>query len=252
MKLFTTAAMALALTGAAAAAYADNPQPPNAPPKNSQQHGQQKSGQGGGQGAGQQHGQGGGPGGQQHGQGAGAGGQQHFSGQAQAGQGQAGAGQAGRNGQGGLGGQQHFSGQAVQGGGQQQLGRGNQGQRFNGQGGASAGLAFQNHALRGRDQGRASYSANAFSRQYRAQRQFRFGGYRSYPSGWAYRPWYYGQFLPFGWYGQQYYLNWADYGLPAPPIGCEWVAQGPDALLVDVWTGEVLSVYQGVFYWNAY
>jgi Ni/Co efflux regulator RcnB len=251
MKLFTTAAMALALTGAAAAAYADNPpqngQPKNAPQHTSQPHGGPGSGgqqHGGPGGAGQQHGQVAGPGGQQHGQGGGPGGQQHFNGQAQgvaAGQ-QHFSGQA----QGGPGGQQHFSGQAAQGGGQQQWqGRG-------GQGGASAGLGFQNHALRGRDQGRSYYSANAVSRQYRAQRQYRFGGYSVFPSGWAYRSWYFGAFLPLGWYSSQYYLDWADYGLPPPPIGCEWIAEGPDAVLVDVWTGEVLSVYQGVFYWNGY
>jgi Ni/Co efflux regulator RcnB len=55
-------------------------------------------------------------------------------------------------------------------------------------------------------------------------------------------------FLPFGWYQPDYYLDWAGFGLPAPPIGCEWVREGADAVLVDVYTGEILSVYQGVFY----
>jgi Ni/Co efflux regulator RcnB len=71
----------------------------------------------------------------------------------------------------------------------------------------------------------------------------------AYPGGWRYRSWGFGQFLPFGWYEPGFYLDWGGYGLPEPPIGCEWVREGPDAVLVDVWTGEVLSVYRGVFWW---
>ena len=94
--------------------------------------------------------------------------------------------------------------------------------------------------------------ASIVARSYRAPARFRFGGYRSYPTGWGFRAWNYGDFLPWGWFAPQYYLSWSDYGLPPPPIGCEWVAEGPDAVLVDVWTGQVLSVYRGVFYWNGY
>lgn len=247
MKLFTTAAMAMALVGVAAAAHADDQQkkghsaPPPAhaapPPRAPASHGP-LAGPGG------QHFNGGpgGAGGQHYNPQAGAQGSQRFNGGAgvQHYNPQAGA-QGSQRFNGGAG-DERYNGQAGAGGAMQ---RGN-GQRFNGQ----AGAGFQNHAARGRDQGRVGYSANAFSRQYRAQRQFRFGGYRSYPNGWAWRSWSYGQFLPFGWYAPQYYLNWDDYGLPAPPVGCEWIAEGPDAVLVNVWTGEVLSVYSGVFYWN--
>jgi Ni/Co efflux regulator RcnB len=171
---------------------------------------------------------------------------QHVYGQAPQGQGQ-----------GGQPGAQRWQGQ------QNWQGRGpgqpnNQVQRWNGQGGQAwqgqrgGGFGWQNHGLRGRDEGRTYYSAGAFQRQYRSERRFRFGGYRSFPSGWYFRSWNYGDVLPYGWFASQYYLDWADYGLPPPPIGCEWVAQGPDAVLVDVWTGEVLSVVSGVFYWNGY
>lgn len=234
MKLFTTAAMALALMGVAAAAHADDqkngqqkghPAPPAhaAPPaRAAPSHGPVQS-----TGGAHFNTQSGAPGGQHFNAQGGPAGGQHFNGQAA-----------------GAGGPSHGQGQATG-----QIQRGN-GQHFNGQAGGSASLGFQNHAARGRDQGRVGYSANVFSRQYHAQRQFRFGGYRSYPTGWAWRSWSYGQFLPFGWYAPQYYLSWNDYGLPAPPVGCEWVAEGPDAVLVDVWTGQVLSVYSGVFYWN--
>ena len=70
----------------------------------------------------------------------------------------------------------------------------------------------------------------------------------AYPHGWYAYDWEYGDFLPSGWFAPTYYLNWGYYGLPAPPIGCEWVREGNDALLVDVWTGEVLSIYRGIFY----
>jgi Ni/Co efflux regulator RcnB len=269
MKLLTTAAMALALTGVAAAAHADDQQkkghsaappahaapPAKAPPSHGPvagQGGQHFNAAAGGAGGQHFNSQAGAQGSQHFNSGAGGAGGQHFNGQAGAG-GPGGQGQA--NGQFQRGNGQHFNGQAGAGGpgGQGQANgqfqRGN-GQHFNGQAGGGASLGFQNHAARGRDQGRVGYSANTFEPRYRAQRQFRFGGYRSYPSGWGWRNWSYGQFLPFGWYAPQYYLSWDDYGLPAPPVGCEWIAEGPDAVLVDVWTGQVLSVYSGVFDWN--
>ncbi len=136
------------------------------------------------------------------------------------------------------------------GGGQQGQGQAGQqwqgGQRWQGQ----RGFGFENHGMRDRDAGRRWYNGGAFAHQYHAERRFHFGGYRYYPRGWYARSWYFGDFLPFGWYQPEFYLDWADYGLPAPPIGCEWIAQGPDAVLVDVWTGEVLSVYRGIFWWN--
>jgi hypothetical protein len=62
------------------------------------------------------------------------------------------------------------------------------------------------------------------------------------------RRWSYGDYLPGGWYGSSYYLNAGQFGLPYPPIGCEWVRVGNDALLVDVWSGQVLSVFYGLFW----
>jgi hypothetical protein len=114
-------------------------------------------------------------------------------------------------------------------------------------GGGGHGFGFHSHALRPGDQGRSYYNSGAFQRQYNAQRRFRVFNY-NYPGGWYARSWVYGDFLPFGWFTPDYYLDWGYYQLPEPPIGCEWVREGPDAVLVDVWTGEVLSVYSGAFY----
>jgi Ni/Co efflux regulator RcnB len=33
-----------------------------------------------------------------------------------------------------------------------------------------------------------------------------------------------------------------------PPVGCEWIRVGDDAVLVDVWSGQVLSVYYDLFW----
>ena len=61
--------------------------------------------------------------------------------------------------------------------------------------------------------------------------------------------WQYGQTLPWSWYTPNYYLNdyWA-YGLPMPPIGCEWVRVGDDAILVDVFTGRIYQVVYNLFW----
>ena len=61
--------------------------------------------------------------------------------------------------------------------------------------------------------------------------------------------WQWGQTLPWSWYTPNYYLNdyWA-YGLPMPPIGCEWVRVGDDAILVDVFTGRIYQVVYNLFW----
>jgi Ni/Co efflux regulator RcnB len=106
-----------------------------------------------------------------------------------------------------------------------------------------------NRNLRTRDAGRAPYNASAFPQVFQASRHFSIAPY-VYPGGWYYRAWGYGEFLPRGWFAANYYLDWGSYGLPPPPAGCEWIQEGTDALLVDVFTGEVLSVEPGVFYWS--
>jgi hypothetical protein len=116
-----------------------------------------------------------------------------------------------------------------------------------GGGSGRPGFGFQGHALRPGDRGRSYYNPGAFQQQYSAPRRFRFDNY-AYPGGWYARTWVYGDYLPDGWFTPDYYLDWGYYQLPEPPVGCEWVRQGPDAVLVDVWTGEVLSVESGLFY----
>jgi hypothetical protein len=70
-----------------------------------------------------------------------------------------------------------------------------------------------------------------------------------YPNGWAYREWAVGAILPpLFLVPDYYYPDWAALGLEPPPPGAQWVRYGPDLLLVDVNTGQVLDVAYGVFY----
>ena len=70
-----------------------------------------------------------------------------------------------------------------------------------------------------------------------------------YPPGWAYRLWAVGAILPPLFLAREYwYADWAALGVPPPPPGDQWVRYGPDLLLVDVTTGQVIEVVPGVFY----
>lgn len=70
-----------------------------------------------------------------------------------------------------------------------------------------------------------------------------------YPHGWAYRRWVIGATLP-GLFlvPAYYYAEWAALGLPPPDPGFQWVRYGPDLLLVNVATGQVVDVVYGAFY----
>ena len=71
----------------------------------------------------------------------------------------------------------------------------------------------------------------------------------AYPPGYAYRRWEAGGVLPpLFLVPAYYYTDWATLGLEPPPPGAQWVRYGPDLLLVDVSSGQVLDVAYGVFY----
>jgi Ni/Co efflux regulator RcnB len=44
-----------------------------------------------------------------------------------------------------------------------------------------------------------------------------------------------------------YYGDWAAMGLPPPEPGFQWVRYGPDLLLVNINTGEVVDAIYGAF-----
>ncbi|HYV87718.1 MAG TPA: RcnB family protein, partial [Candidatus Polarisedimenticolia bacterium] len=81
-----------------------------------------------------------------------------------------------------------------------------------------------------------------------SQRHYRWEPYIE-PQGWYYQRWTYGEILPGIFWSQQYWLpNYAEFGLLDPPYGYVWVRYGNDALLIDVESGQILSVEYGIFY----
>ncbi len=69
------------------------------------------------------------------------------------------------------------------------------------------------------------------------------------PKGYNYQRWTAGQKLPAAYYAKAYQIpSYAVYGLMAPPPGAVWVRYGPDAILVERKTGEILRVEYGIFY----
>lgn len=68
------------------------------------------------------------------------------------------------------------------------------------------------------------------------------------PFGWHQQRWAYGQTLPDAFWARDYWpSSYWSFGLSDPPYGYVWVRYGPDALLVNVESGPVLSVMYGVF-----
>lgn len=78
--------------------------------------------------------------------------------------------------------------------------------------------------------------------------RYRAGGF-TYPSGYGYQRWSIGQMLPLLFLSSAYYFtDYAALGIEAPPWGYQWVRYGPDLVLVNVRTGQIMDVEYGVFY----
>jgi len=87
-----------------------------------------------------------------------------------------------------------------------------------------------------------------FHRDFRSARRFHVAPYRA-PAGFYVHHWIFGEFLPQPYWVRDYWLlNFAAYGLPPPPYGAVWVRVGGDALLIDEYSGEVITVEYDVFY----
>jgi Ni/Co efflux regulator RcnB len=69
------------------------------------------------------------------------------------------------------------------------------------------------------------------------------------PFGWGYQPYSIGWRLWPNYYSSSFWINdpW-QYRLPYAPAGTRWVRYYDDALLVDMWSGEVVDVIRG-FFW---
>ena len=73
-------------------------------------------------------------------------------------------------------------------------------------------------------------------------------GVYHYPHGYAYRRWAVGRVLPRAyWAPSYYYRGYGALGLMAPPANFQWVRYGPDLMLVNLATGNVVDIRYGVF-----
>ena len=93
-----------------------------------------------------------------------------------------------------------------------------------------------------------NFDRRFYEHNFHAENRFHYGYYRR-PYGWYYRRWSYGEYLPQIFWSQDYWLtDWWLFDLPIPPYGYEWVRYGDDALLINIYTGQILEVEYGVFY----
>lgn len=102
------------------------------------------------------------------------------------------------------------------------------------------------HFNQHRPHARPDYSR--YHRAVTAPKRYRAGVYHA-PRGYRYQRWSYGQYLPSIYLARSFWLtNALAYGLFAAPPDAVWVRYGPDALLVDRYNGEIISVRYNVFY----
>lgn len=92
------------------------------------------------------------------------------------------------------------------------------------------------------------FNRGDYRRNFSAPHRFHYGSYHR-PAGWYYRRWAYGEYLPRMFWVEPYWIDdWWLFDLPIPPYGYEWVRYGDDALLINIYTGEILEVEYDVFY----
>lgn len=125
-------------------------------------------------------------------------------------------------------------------------------QQWQGRDGANA------QQWQGRNQG--NRYANNWNRSWRNDSRYDWHRYRNShrsvfhlgiyfdPFGYGYQPFDIGYQLYPAYYGQQYWIDPAMYGLPYPPPGAMWVRYWNDALLVDTYSGQVIDVIHD-FFW---
>jgi Ni/Co efflux regulator RcnB len=81
-----------------------------------------------------------------------------------------------------------------------------------------------------------------------AAHRFHAGPYRA-PPGFRYRRWVFGERLPGIYFARDFWItDFIAFGLFAPPDGLVWVRYGPDALLIDEYTGAIIQVDYTVFF----
>jgi Ni/Co efflux regulator RcnB len=94
----------------------------------------------------------------------------------------------------------------------------------------------------------AKFDVSSRRKNITAHHRYHNGTYDA-PQGYSYHRYSYGDRLPGGYFGRDFWiLDFADYGLGAPPDGYVWVRYGPDAVLIDEDTGEIVEIVYNQFY----
>jgi Ni/Co efflux regulator RcnB len=142
---------------------------------------------------------------------------------------------------------QNYQGQTYQG--QRYQGQNYQGQNYQGQRWSQSGQWNQGSRWSGNWNRDWRNDRRYDWRRYRDSHRsiFRIGIYYD-PFGYGYRQFDIGYQLSPAYFGQQYWIDPAMYQLPYPPPGTTWVRYWNDALLVDMYTGQVVDVIHD-FFW---
>ena len=84
-------------------------------------------------------------------------------------------------------------------------------------------------------------------RRYWARQRYRAPRYVQ-PRNYHYNQWRIGAYLPAGYFGPRYYVDYRPYGLGYPPPGFRWVRVGSDVYLVSLRNGFIRDVMYNLFY----
>lgn len=107
---------------------------------------------------------------------------------------------------------------------------------------------------------RSRWASGGWNRDWRNDRRYDWRNYRDRhrstfhvgiyydPFGYSYRPFDIGYRLQPLYFGQRYWIDPMMYQLPYPPPGTQWVRYWNDAVLVDMYSGEVVDVIRD-FFW---
>ncbi|MFL6721240.1 MAG: RcnB family protein [Sphingomonas sp.] len=111
-----------------------------------------------------------------------------------------------------------------------------------------------------RQQTQTRWASGTWNRDWRNDRRYDWRRYRNNhrstfhlgvyfdPFGYGYRSFDIGYRLYPNYFSQQYWIDPGLYGLPYPPPGTQWVRYWNDAVLVDMYSGEVVDVIRD-FFW---
>jgi Ni/Co efflux regulator RcnB len=107
---------------------------------------------------------------------------------------------------------------------------------------------------------RTRWASGSWDRNWRNDRRYDWRRYRDShrsvfhlgiyydPFGYRYQPFNIGYRLSPVYFGENYWIDPGLYGLPYPPPGAQWVRYWNDAVLVDMYSGEVIDVIRD-FFW---